>query len=320
MALKTHSTAAKTEDPLPPNHPAPLPEAGKTSTAVVDPGDVPSYLVDAAKADEGLGISTAAADNIVPLVYVMHPLSPQCDENSSQYIQGARGGSIWLRNCATPMVAGDQGILVQPVSFSKDWGEWIPRTRGGGMVGRHANRPATDEDVKRLGDKLVVGEDMPDCPGAIFAVNPKNRQKIWTIRRGDAPNDLIHTRNHAVRVFVDAKTALPYVIPLKSTGHGVSKEWMGKMMVKRAGGKLLPSFACLYRLTTRQRKNTDGVWWQFVVADAGYVSAEDYQIGKDLHEAFESGAKVAEVEVGDVGGDHGGGEGGTAAGSEEVPY
>lgn len=280
--------------------------------------DVPDYLVEAARQDEGLGVSTDRADNIVPLIYVMQPLSPQVDEGSPQHVPGAKPGSIWLRNCATPMISGDGGILVQPVLFTKDWGEWVPRERGGGLMGRHANRQAAAVDVTRLGDKLVEGEDMPDCLGASFTVNAQTRQKVWTVRRGDAVNDLVHTRNHAVRVFLDEHTALPYVIPLKGTGHGVSKEWMGKMMVKRAGGKLLPSFACLYRLTTRQRQNAKGKWWQFVVDDAGYVSAGDYREGKALHDAFESGAKVAEAEV--AAGDDRVPDGGGASVDSEIPF
>ena len=289
----------------------------RPGTAVVPSSGVPQFLAEYAERDQGLGVSTDRADNIVPLIYVMQPLSPQVDESAPTYVPGAKPGSIWLRNAEVPMVPGEAGILVQPVRFEKDWGEWVPRERGGGNAGRWPSRPAAAEDVKRLGDKLVEGEDMPDCPGAKFRVDPSTRQKVWTVDRGGAPNDLVHTRNHAVRVFVDEHTALPYVIPLKGTGHGVSKEWMGKMMVKRVGGKLLPSFACLYRLTTRQRQNAKGKWWQIVVADAGYVTSDDYREGKSLHDAFESGAKVAEAEV--AGTDTGEPAAG-AANSDDIPF
>ena len=204
---------------------------------------------------------------------------------------------------------------MQPCAFNKDWVEWVPRLQGGGFVGRHENKIATAEDVRRLGEKVIEGEDVPDCLDAKFTVDPTNRQKVWKRPNG---NDVILTRNHAVRVIFGENQALPYIIPLKGTGHGVSKEWMGKMMVKRtARGDLLPSFACLYRLTTRQRKNAKGTWYQFQVADAGYASVEDYYAGRDLHRAVESGEKVAEDEVGAGEGDAGGGEGGA---SRDLPY
>lgn len=299
---------------------APAPEPHKPAQAVARAEDVPAYLAAAAEADAGLGVSTAAADNIIPLIYVMQPLSPQVDEAAPAYVPGARAGSFWLRNCATPIVGGDAGILVQPVRFTKDWGEWVPRERGGGMMGRHPNRAATPDDVGRLGDRLVEGEDVPDCPGASFRVDPTTRQKIWSVKRGEAANDLVHTRNHAVRVFLDERAALPYVIPLKGTGHGVSKEWMGKMMVKRAGNRLMPSFACLYRLTTRQRQNVKGKWWQIVVSDAGYVSPDDYAAGKALYEAFETEAVVAEAEVAGAGAPEGGADAAGSRDGEHIPF
>lgn len=267
-------------------------------TAVAAPpsaNQVPAHLVEAAKEDAGRGVSTDRADNIIPLIYVMHPLSPQVDESSPQHVAGARPGSIWLRNWQTPMVPGDQGILVQPCAFGKDWPEWVPRTSGGGFVARHPNKIATAEDVKKYGDKLVEGEDVPDCPDATFKVDQTNRQKVWSRPNG---NNLILTRNHAVRVILGEGQALQYMIPMKGASHAVSKEWMGKMMVKHApDGTLLPSFSCLYRLTTRQRKNQKGTWYQFQVADAGYVTPEDYRAGRALNAAVESGEKVAEAEV-----------------------
>lgn len=301
--------------------------AGTTETSpqqkalvAADPNAMPDYLIEAAKTDKGQGVSTDRADNIVPLIYVLHTTSPQAMEGDPAYIPGAKGGSIWMRNFG--VVSGDQGVLVQPVHFSKDWPEWVPREKGGGMVGRFPTIAATQRDCDRLNvkitderSKLIVGEDIPDVGDATFVIDPKNRQKVWSRPNG---NNLVFTRNHALIVHVDAHTRLAYVLPFKSTGHGVSKEWMGKMMVKRTpGGDLLPSFAGLYRLTTRQRKNVHGTWFQIVVADAGYVSAADYRAGKEFFQAFESGEKVAEAEV-HTGDDDGGAAGGGH--EEKVPY
>jgi hypothetical protein len=307
-------------------------EAEKTKQAApagqalerAQPG-VPDYLAEAAEADAGRGVSTDAADNIVPLVYVMHPLSPQVDESSPSYVPGAKAGSIWLRNAETPMVDKDQGILVQPCAFWKDWVEWVPRDSGGGFVARFPVIAATAADVARfkktlgekLGSSLIEGEDIPDVGDATFVIDPANRQKKWSRPNG---HDLILTRNHAVRCIMSPGVGLPYVIPMKGASHAVSKGWMGKFMVKRLNGKLLPSFACLYRLTTRQKKNTKGVWYQLEVDDAGYASAEDYREGRALADAFETGAKVAEAEVNAGDGVDQGGGSGDDKGGPDLPY
>lgn len=264
-------------------------EEKKEGTAVAAASEMPAYLVEAAAADAGKGVSTDQADNLVPLIYVLQPLSPQVDRQAPEYIEGAEVGQIWLKNAAKELTTD---ILVQPVRFWKDWGEWVPRDAGGGFVARHPSRPATAKDVEHYNGQIVDGEDVPDVTDAVFTVDPVNRQKVWKRPNG---NDLVQARNHAVYVHADG-AMLPYIIPLKGTGHAVSKGWMGKMMSKTAGGKLLPSFACLYRLTTRQRQNKRGKWYQLEVADAGYVTAEQYAAGRQLHEAFETGAVRPEAE------------------------
>lgn len=277
---------------------------------VAGSGGMPDYLVALASEDMGKGVSTNQADNIVPLIYVIQPLSPQVDPGAPEYIEGARPGSIWVRNYSTPMVPGDIGILVQPCHFSKDWVEWVPRGRGGGYAGRFKNRQADAEDAMRRPSKLDlgpprgvmqplgeidVGEDIPDNDEALFTTDPRTRQKVWFLATG---NELVLTRNHVVRVHFAPGIALPYVIPLRGTGHIVSKEWMGKMLVKRSPrGELLPSWCCLYRLTTRQKTNVHGKWYQFQVQDAGYVDAAGYVDGKALYDAFETGEKVMEDEA-----------------------
>lgn len=248
-----------------PSHPTSL----NNGTAVA-----PASIQDMYKEDQGKGVSQAAEDNLVPLLYVLQPLSPQVDRrNAGAYIEGAEPGDIWLRNAPTPIIKGDQGIIVQPCYFYKDIGAWIPRDQGGGLVGRYIELPKDAVEV------------------------PSKHPGIKQYKLGNA--DLIDTRNHVVRVFLDQSTVLSYLIPLKSSGHSVSKQWMVHMNAKRAeDGTRIPSFGWSYKLITKQRKNADGTW--FVLEPTPYqliTDPEQYKAGRQLHDDFAAGRKIAEQEI-----------------------
>jgi len=227
----------------------------------------PAYLAEAMKTDAGKGVSTDAADNLVPLAYVLQGLSPQVDESNPAYISGAKSGDIWLRNYVTPIVKGKDGMLFQPCYFSKDWVEWVPRERGGGFVARHDAKPSDTED--RDG-KFV---------------------------RRSTSNEIRETRYHSGFVHLDGH-CVPFVIPLTSTGHTVSRNWMFAMSQRvDASGKIEPSFCQLWRLRTQQRSNSKGKWYVFDPSFENYVSVQDFSRGRALNAAFAAGEKRAEAPV-----------------------
>jgi hypothetical protein len=228
--------------------------------------DVPAYLEEAMKTDAGKGISTDAADNLVPLAYVLQGLSPQVDEANAASIPGAKAGDIWLRNYATPIIKGKDGMLFQPCYFSKDWVEWVPRERGGGFVARHDSRPSDAED--RDG-KLV---------------------------RRSSGNEVRETRYHSGFVHLNGGHSVPFVIPLTSTGHTVSRNWMFAMSQRTdANGNIEPSYCQLWRLKTGQRVNAKGKWYVFEPAFEDYVELQDFVKGKALYSAFASGERKSET-------------------------
>lgn len=233
----------------------------------------PAFLAQHAD-DAGKGVSTDREDNLVPLIYVLQPLSPQVMRSKPEYIPGAEPGAIWLRNAPNPILKGEDGFLFQPCHFWKDWVEWVPRKAGGGFVGRH-----------------------DDCPSdAQIQTDPQNPNKLKHIRPNG--NEVIETRYHAGFVIRPDMVPAPYLIALSSTGHTVSRSWMASMGQKQLGGKIAPSWACLYKLTTRERTNASGTWFTWSVADNGWVkSEEEYLRGKALYEAFAAGEKRAEAPV-----------------------
>jgi len=260
-------------------------EPQTTAVATTSGSTVPDYLQESVMRDAGQGVSTDAADNLVPLIYVLDAKSPQADASDSRHISGAKAGDIWLRNFSPPIVTGQDGILFQPCHFTKDWVEWRLRKNGGGFVGRHDWNPDTE-----------FGQP----PEAKKAPHPENPAKtIWLMPSG---NEVKETRYHAGYVMINGG-AFPFVIPFSSTGHTVSKSWMFNIMSKRTSdGRPIPSFACVYRLKTKQRTNSQGKWNVFDVTDAGengkprYATLEEYNRGKALYDAFVSGEKRADVE------------------------
>lgn len=239
---------------------------------------LPAALAKRMAEDAGKGVSTAQEDNIVPLIYILQPLSPQVLKTDPAYIQGAEAGDILLRNANDPIVKGAEGIIFQPCFFTKDWVEWVPRGSGGGYVGRHADRPTEAKETR----------------------DPKNPNKVKYVMPNG--NEVIETRYH-VGFVLRGKQALPFVIPLTSTGHTVSRQWMFTMNSQQLpDGKKAPVFACLYRIKTRMRSNVDGSWFTPDISNASedgqtcFIETEaDYLRGFALHEAFASGASKAAV-------------------------
>lgn len=233
-----------------------------------------SAVEDLAAQYEGLGISNRAEDNIVPLIYLLQSNSPTAMKGHERYVKGAEAGDIWLRN-AQPDIAvikSEEGLLFQPCHLEVSWIEWLPDR--GGLVARHATRPAEAE----LRD--VEGDD-----GSI--------RKRW--KMGD--NDLNETREFAGFVHGVLEEPMPYTIPLSSTGLTIGKQWNTTMRDWREtrpdGSKWHPPmFYHLFRLTTKLITKNNNSWYQYVVEREDKVSdPADIERGFALHQAFEKGEK-----------------------------
>ncbi len=258
--------------------------AASKGTAVTTPKAgshaLPAHLKNKVKADAGRGISESADDSLVPMVAILQAQSPQAIKQKPEYLKGAEAGVIWLKNAPHPIVSGEVGILVQPCAFWKNVVEWIPKNKdgsGGGYVGEHATMPA---DAKEVADK----ED----PEKTRMMSPRGTVYV-------------DTRNHAVIVYTDDGQAFPYLIPLSSSGHSVSRQWMFMMKSKTSDGDKIPSFAALYRLKTILRTKGTYNWFTFDPKEAGeegetlWASEEQYEAGKALGIAFEKGEKKADM-------------------------
>jgi hypothetical protein len=240
--------------------------------AITGAAQLPAHLAQAIESDAGKGVSRAAEDNIVPLIKVLQALSPVVQRTNPERIEGAEPGDIFLKGCLTPIVKGSDGIMVQPCFFHKAWVEWASDQPGSGFITSHQDRP----------------EEATEHP------DPKDPQKkVWRMPNG---HPVIETRNHSVLVYLSNNPRpLPYVIPFAGSGHTVSRNWMFMQNQKQVGNARAPSFSCLYKMTTRPRKNAKGEWYVFNVEDMGWVPDEArYNLGKQIYESFASGLLRAE--------------------------
>jgi hypothetical protein len=269
--------------------------------------------------DAGKGVSTEADDNLVPLIYVLQPLSPQVQQGPA-YIQGAMAGDIWLKNATDPIVKGSEGIWYMPCAMYLRWTEWIPRDKGGGFVASYE----------------YFGRNNPP-PGASRDESEKGRPRF----RFESGNECVETRYEAGYVWRDGQP-MPYVIPFKSTGHTVARGWMTRRgSLRRKDGTIWPSWSHIYKLTTATKRNNLGLWYIFNIGDpvlyipghgkpheeglkiigGDYKAA--YKLGKQLEEAFDKGVKREAAEEMDADIEDEGGiddRAGTTKTDDEIPF
>lgn len=251
-------------------------------------GDVDVTLL--MKQDAGRGVSTAAEDNIIPLIYILQAQSPQALRQKPEYIKGAEAGDIWPRGTKTLIKGEDEGLPFIPVAFKKFWNEWGAE-RGDGFFGRH------DYDAS------AENKGRPD--GTEWVEDPKKPGKGQWVR--DNGHVLVETREHAGLALINDQWT-GAVVSMSSTNHTASRMWMGLMKDKRIPGsdERAPSFAFVYCLKTVAKSNDDGDWYGWQVEDGtgdGEVTlitevdggVELYRIARQLADDFETGKKVADA-------------------------
>lgn len=273
--------AAKKQAPPPARRPEPAPRNNVPATVkgqdVVDP-----EMRDAMAQDAGKGVSTAASDNIVPLIYILQSLSPPVLRQKQEYIPGALAGMFWMRG-TKEVVDGEEGIPVILCHMNHLWIEW--RQDRGGFVQRHATKPTDAE----------------------WTPDPKNPKKgQWLLENG---NYVAETREHAV---VRADTGEAYVLPLSGSNHGPARQWMTNCNRKRVPGTDLKAalWGYVWRIKTVAASDGEHDWFKLAVDDAGEPDEEGnptplltwnlengpalYKLAKQLNADFGAGVKQSD--------------------------
>ena len=170
-----------------------------------------------------MGMEEVGKDDLqMPFIRAIQPLSPQIKKNDSEFIEGASAGDIF--NTVTKEYwEGEKGLVVIPVYYQMKFLEFIPRASGGGFV---SEIPANDPQI---------------------AEAQRDENNIEMLKSG---NELVRTAQHYVKIVHDDGGLESAVLDLKKTGLKRSRIWNSLMSMQKIEGKTMPSFACMYRVTT----------------------------------------------------------------------
>lgn len=231
--------------------------AKKTSTAMAQ--------MDMFAADAGMGMEGADKDSFaIPFLSVLQPLSPQLDKNDAAYVKGAEAGMIF--NSVTNELFEE--ITVLPVAFKREIFEWVPRSKGGGLVGRF--NPGQEPQHTVTEGKWKTVDD----------------------------HDLVDTREHFVLRLKDDGSFERCVINMSSTQVKKSKRWMTMMNEFKYNGQSVPTFAVKYKLGSIQESNDKGKWYGWTIQNIGVLTEDEmetYMNAKEFYKAVQLGTvQVAE--------------------------
>lgn len=189
----------------------------------------------------------------IPFLTIVQKGSPQVDEAHPEYvtkkIEGCKVGDIinavkntvvWSRSSAAPL----QFI---PCAFEKQYVEWKPLNKGGGLVKMHTNANILAECVRND----TTGKD--------------------TLKNG---NEIVTTAYFYGLVLVDGEYT-PAIIGLSSTQLKKSKAWLnmaGALRIQGPNGAFNPPlYSHAYALTTAPESNEKGNWYGWVIRVHGLI-------------------------------------------------
>jgi hypothetical protein len=216
----------------------------------------------------GLGNEEAGAeDYAVPYISILQKLSPQCDPSEAEFIEGAIPGMLY-DTVTHELTDGEEGMILIPCYFKKEWVEWVPREKSGGIVATH---------------------DFDSIDASNLARNDKG-QVIY----GD--NILVDTRYHYV-IAINPSTGeiTQAILPMSSTQVKKSRRWNSLMSTKTVviNGKKIrpPTFAFMYKMTTVQEQNDKGKWFGYKIELIGQVEDKDtFEYAKNFYDLIKSGS------------------------------
>lgn len=295
----------------------------------------PQFLDQFAERDAGEGVSTSAADNLVPLVYFLQTNSPQVNRREEKYVEGAEPGDIWLKGApaGSEIIKGEDGMIFQPCFFYRSVGEWVPRDEGAGGGGFVAEHRVDDCHLVKGAQLLPLDRK-----------TGKPSQYAWADASGE--HDLVLALNYAIRVWIGGRW-LSYLMPMSKTKVQAAKKIMGYInlnfinpttfegarvtredfpdqyealidawktrMQKLGRPTIYPAYSKVYRVVTKGAQNAAGDRYfvpevYSLPGNEGWVDKMAYEAGKMLFSQFKSGELRGEAPVEDIAND--GGQGG----------
>jgi len=246
----------------------------KDAQALVEKKATEMAMYEGMDDSDGGGFENADSDSFaVPFIKVLQKLSPQCDEDSESFIEGAKAGMLF--NTVSGELFSD-GLTAIPCHYVRTFLEWVPRDQGGGLTnvfdadaGVNLMQTCTRDDNNR--DILPNGNELQD------------------------------TRVHYILVQSEDGTFNPAIVSLSRTQIKSSKDWMSKMKQwKLPNGNGAAMFAQVWKLSTKKRTKGEDTWSVLIAESQNLIFEafpENYQpilaSAKEFRDLIASGvAKV----------------------------
>ena len=219
-------------------------------------------------------------DWAIPYLKLLQDMSPEVKKNE---VEDAQSGDLY--DSSTEMLyKGNEGVLFVPCMTQHFFNEWVPRKKGGGMVGQYKPNHSTVVQAKQ------------DCPFGELTT--------------PAGNDLVETFI-VFGILTDEEQEMmnPMTIYFKSTFIKVYRKWMAKAKMIQVLGKdglrhPAPLFSHVYRITSQSQTNNGDESFNFKVSFNGKNASECrlssdsplYQAAYDLALSVQKGDKGAQQE------------------------
>lgn len=232
--------------------------------------------------DSGAGFeNTTQSDLSIPFLSVLQAGSPEVLAEDSS----AKPGMIVNRTTGE-LIPGKEGLTFVPALVEHSYVEWVPRDKGGGLVGSHA---IDSEIVRRV----------------------RETQPLGAYKHPDNENDLIETYALWVVALTAAGDPYPAVINFSSTAIRPFKDFLFRarsIVIGLPDGRKitnLPLFSHCWVMRTARQEKAGNVWHTPLISFAGEnatasrlaPSSDLYQKAKSVREAVSAGTVKAATET-----------------------
>lgn len=191
-------------------------------------------------------------DMSIPFLQILQSLSPQCTKGEPEFIKGAEPSDLINTVTQTLSKTTDDddnsivGARVLPIHYKRSFIEWVPRSKGGGIV----NEWTVEEGLSIITARNDQNQDIIQANSPI----------------GTPGNQLNDTHTHFMFIIDADGSYEPVVLTMASTQIKPSKD-LNNMVSKQTlpDGRKAPRFFGIYDVTTQRRSNDQGSWyiWKF---------------------------------------------------------
>ena len=235
-------------------------EVATQSADIIVSDQVPDYIKDGQRGSE----SVKTEDLVIPRLEIIQALSPAVKEGDPGYIASARPGM--LMNSVTKQLYGKE-VMVIPIMFTKQYLVWKKRK---GM------------DAK--------GKEIQLEGGFFGAFNTMDEALARREEEGGEDNfiEVLDTPQHFCLLLNPGNGKLEEVmISMPRTKAKISRQW--NSMVRLAGGD---RFSRAYRVTSALEKKTQGDYYNFAIAPAGFPSINLYKQAESCYNQLMDGRAI----------------------------